>query len=381
MKLLKIYIVLLLLVFAAGCKEEIRHRINFYHFLHVEEYEIECTMCHGEMSEGMFASADMDICVECHEDEVDADEINSETCGKCHLEKDLESIEPHDYERPTRGVFRHSEALSGSCRLCHVDTVKEGSTKVAFWTRDDVIAIRNRAHTLDFDCKTCHENINKDTPWDNHKTDWINRHKIFAAEEKPLCTQCHIQENCRECHQQQAPSSHINSWTGKLHGIEATWGRESCQVCHQDDFCFECHLNNPPTDHNIPGPNNPWRSVHGVSGDLIRCDACHTSESCSECHAVTKPNSHVAGWLPSRIHCSNCHFEASNCSTCHARSANEIHDAIAPVIPAPGVHSVSNECLNGSCHVIGGLTQPVNQLPKATHDIFDESECLTCHQR
>ncbi len=339
MKLFKLFIFILLLVLFAGCKEEIVYRINFYHYLHVEEYEIECTMCHGELEDGMFASADMEACSECHEDEVDADEVNSETCGKCHLQKDLEEIEGPDYERPTKGVFRHTEGLSGLCRKCHADTVKEGSTKVAFWTREDVIKIRNRAHALGLDCQTCHEKINKDTPWDNHKTNWIKRHGMFAAEEKPLCTQCHKQAVCRECHQQQPPSSHINLWRLQTHGIEASWGRENCQLCHQNDFCVSCH-------------------------------------------ADTKPSSHIAGWLPSRIHCSNCHYSATECSVCHARSTNEIHAADAPFAPGHlGVFATPTNCLASTCHVLGGgLTQPQNQFPKATHDIFDEAVCLTCHQ-
>lgn len=338
MKRLTLYILILMLVLFAGCKEEIKHRINFYHYLHVEEYEFECTTCHGEMTDGMFAQADMDICVECHEDEVEADEISPETCGKCHLDKDLEEIEVADYERPTRGVFRHSEALSGSCRKCHIDTVKEGSTKVAYWTRDDVIAIRGRAHSLGLDCQTCHESINRDTPWDNHKTNWTKQHGMFATEEESLslCIQCHNRENCRECHQQQAPSSHVNLWRWQTHGIEASWNRENCQTCHQDDFCI----------------------------------GCHTS---------TKPKSHTAVWgSTNNSHCSNCHLSVTECNICHSGSTNEIHNAYAP--GPPGGHINSTACLNSLCHVIGGSVLPENRLPKASHDIFDESECLTCHQ-
>ncbi len=375
MKLSKIYILLLFIILIAGCREEIKHRINFYHYLHVEEHEIECTLCHGEMTEGLFAPADMEICVECHEDEVDADEISRDTCGKCHLEKDLENIESHDYEIPTRGVFRHSEALNDSCRECHVDTVKEGSTKVAFWTRDDVIEIRNRAHSLGFDCQTCHENINKQTPWDNHKTDWIKRHRQFAEEENPVCTQCHSQENCRECHQQQAPSSHTNLWRLQTHGIEASWGRENCQVCHQNDFCSACHSSTRPRSH-----NSGWRSIHGLFSDLESCQVCHTTEACSYCHSITKPTSHISGWL-TNLHCFNCHISESNCNVCHASSAGEIHDASAPLITQPfhAALATPNECLTTpGCHSPG--SGGIFELNPALHFIFDESECRSCHQ-
>jgi hypothetical protein len=373
MKLSRFYIYLLLLpvVFFAGCKEETKYRINFYHYLHVEENGSECVDCHGELTEGMFVAADMDVCAECHEDEVEADDINAETCGKCHLEKDLDDIGAPDYERPTRGVFRHSEDLRDSCRICHFDTVKEGSTKVAFWTRADVVEIRTRAHALGRDCKTCHENLNKVTPLKNHDTNWTKRHGMFAAEEEALCTMCHNQENCRECHQREAPSSHVNLWRWQTHGVEASWNRESCQVCHQNDFCVSCHSETKPRSH-----VSNWQNNHGVLGDVDSCQTCHPSDFCSYCHSVTKPNSHVGGWLSgANLHCSNCHIGISNCSVCHARSVISIHSS-APPIKQP-FHSLladPTDCLNVACHSAGGAKPPL-----ATHFIFDDSECVNCH--
>jgi hypothetical protein len=282
----------------------------------------------------MFAAADHEICVDCH-DEVEADDVTRDTCGMCHIEKDLDTIGEGVQEKPTRGVFRHSEELSDSCQECHVDTVKEGVTKVAFWKRSDVVEIRNRAHLLGRDCQTCHESMNKDTPWKNHDTNWTKRHGMFATEEMELCNLCHMEENCRECHQQQAPSSHINLWKRQAHGIEASWNRENCQVCHQDDFCVACHT-------------------------------------------FSKPSSHVAGWLSARLHCTNCHLSSSDCSICHARGVRDIHNVSAPAITQP-FHSLlvnPNNCLNVACHVAGGAKPPLF----SNHLIFTESECLNCHQ-
>ena len=370
MKLSKYYIVILLVVLSIGCREEDKYRLNFNHFLHVDDFEIECTFCHGEMAEGLFSAADMEVCVECHEEEVDADEVTRETCGKCHVEKDLDTIGEADHERPTRGVFRHSEALNGSCRICHENTLKEGVTKLIVWERSDVVEIRKKGHLMDLDCKACHENINAETPWENHDTNWITRHGMYAAEEEPLCTQCHEEENCRECHQRQKPSSHVNVWTWRTHGIEASWNRQNCQLCHQDDFCTACHTSTQPRSH-----NSQWRYVHGLSNDLDACQVCHQPDFCTYCHSVTQPRSHVAGWL-STLHCTNCHFSTSNCSVCHQRSTGEIHDAFALPIKQP-FHSLlvnPTECLNAACHAPGGA----EPLP-ANHFIFDESECTICH--
>jgi len=334
MRLFHIYIAILLIVLFAGCKEETKYRINFYHFLHVEENEQECTDCHGELTDGMFATADHEICADCH-DEVEADDVTRDTCGKCHIERDLETIGEGFQEKPTRGVFRHSEALSDSCQECHVDTVKEGVTKVVFWTRSDVVAIRNRAHSLGRDCQTCHESMNKVTPWKNHETNWTKRHGLIAADEMELCNLCHIQENCRECHQEQAPSSHVNLWRWQTHGIEASWNRENCQVCHQDDFCVECHT-------------------------------------------FSKPRSHVAGWRSSNLHCNTCHLSSSECSICHTRSVFEIHSATATVRTTPFHDNPAfTSCMTtAGCH---DNSAPAVRRLSLIHFVFDESECLTCH--
>lgn len=341
MRLVRIYIAIFLIILFSGCREELKYRINFYHYLHVEENEQECADCHGELTDGLFSPADHEICVGCH-DEVEADDIGRDTCGKCHVEKDLEAIGEGFREKPTRGVFRHSDALGESCQECHVDTVKEGATKVAFWRRSDVIAIRERAHQLGYDCQTCHESMGKDTPWENHKINWIKRHGMVAVEEMSLCNLCHMEENCHECHQQQAPSSHVNLWRLQTHGIEASWNRENCQVCHQDDFCT----------------------------------ACHTS---------TKPRSHIAGWLSTNRHCFNCHVSDSECSICHTRGVRDIHDAYAPLITQP-IHSAfanPNACLTTvGCHdPVTGTSAPLDiRLNPSTHYIFSESDCLNCHQ-
>ena len=187
----KFAFILLALVLFTGCQEEVKYRINFYHYPHVDEYEIDCMFCHRETTEGMFAQADMDVCVECHEEEVDADEVSRDTCGKCHLEKDLGNIEIDDYERLTRGVFRHSDELRASCRECHVDTVKEGSKMAGFLMRADVIEIRKRAHLLRFDCKICHENINISTRWEKQQKNGSKHHGAFTVNDKPLCILCH----------------------------------------------------------------------------------------------------------------------------------------------------------------------------------------------
>jgi hypothetical protein len=189
----KVAFIILLLVFFTGCQKEVKYRVNFYHYLHVEEHEIDCMFCHGVMTEGMFAQADMDVCIECHEEEVDADEIRRDTCGKCHLDKDLDNIVLHDYERPTRGVFRHSEELSNSCQVCHINTVKEGSKKLVFWTRANVIEIRKKAHSLSSDCKICHENINKTTPWIGQQQTGSKHNGSYTTDDRPLCVLCHVE--------------------------------------------------------------------------------------------------------------------------------------------------------------------------------------------
>ncbi len=327
-------LILVGLLLASGCDEEEQYVLRFSHHLHVEENGIECGECHEETEQGLFTLPAHDICVMCHEDIIETDKIAEETCGTCHVEQDLEAIgklEPP--KRPTRDVFRHSEALQGACRECHGTMFVEGVEHIWVWTREDVVAIREKGMATDRPCKACHQELDPKWAPSNHQRNWIDRHGVYAAEHEFDCTSCHFPDNCDECHRARQPSSHNTLWRLRTHGIEASWDRQRCQVCHQEDFC-------------------------------------------SGCHRDVRPRSHSAAWR--QRHCLQCHSSLSlgtGCETCHPGGI-EVHEDLAP----PAWHAdLAISCLNSGCHgPVDG--SPNIRLVPSQHPFLDETECQNCHQ-
>lgn len=296
-----------------SCEEEERYILRFSHSLHVVEMEMECPDCHGQVTEGEIVQPDHDSCIACHEDVIEADEISRETCGTCHIEKDLEAIgEGAEPKKVTRGVFRHSSALQDRCRACHGDLLEEDVEQVRAWTRSDVVAVREAAHAMDLECVDCHEELSRDSIPEPHLKGWTRRHGIVAEEKDAICSACHHDTTCRECHQSQQPNSHNNLWRLRTHGIEASWARERCAVCHQDDFCAACHSGTQPRSHTAR-----WRDRH--------CLVCHT------------------GQVPGQ-----------GCGVCHEGEFRSIHDPIMPDEPVEHIPDWPDYlCFGPNCHAGG----------------------------
>ena len=242
--------VLPLLLLAAGCEEKDEYALRFSHNLHVVELETGCPDCHGAVTAGEAVRPDHDTCIACHEDLIEVDEITKETCGACHVEQDLETIGAGPRPKPvTRAVFVHTPALDEKCDSCHGHLLAEDAEQVPVLTRSMVVAMRETAHAMELPCQDCHDYLDADTVPENHRKGWTNRHGLLAQEPDAVCSACHHDTACRECHQSQQPASHNNLWRNRTHGIESTWDRERCRVCHQDDFCVACHSEMQPRSH------------------------------------------------------------------------------------------------------------------------------------
>ena len=296
------------LVGISACKEKDRFVLNFSHSLHVDENGMSCSDCHGELENGHFKEPDHDTCSDCHSDLIDSNDITVETCGVCHVEKDLTAIgeEEEDDEEETTGVFQHSSSLEGKCTLCHSKNIGKEATQIKEMTRSDVVEAREKAHSSGIDCQACHgKEIGVDIAPSNHSQNWVKRHGVYSAEEDASCTVCHPQESCKECHQSQKPTSHNNLWRIKTHGMEASWDRDTCMTCHKNDYCIGCHKDTQPQSHRAN-----WRDRH--------CLGCHASDSagtgCSLCHEGNIRNEgHTENWtsmhnsLPTDFDCLVCH--------------------------------------------------------------------------
>lgn len=318
-------------IFVVGCDEE-DFVLRFSHSTHVKDNEMACTDCHGELGAAL-KTPDHDVCTQCHQEIVEADKISKETCGTCHVEKDLETIgETEAKKPPAKGIFIHTKDLEGRCDKCHGDLLNEKAERIPVLTKKDITAMRTRGHALSLPCVTCHVDLDQRTKPETHQRDWKRLHGVLSlAEEGTTCDMCHTKESCAECHQSEQPSYHTNLFRLKTHGMQGSWDRQRCRTCHQDDFCASCHKD-------------------------------------------TKPRSHGAGWQ-SR-HCANCHTDTdpnSGCQTCH-EGGIEVHDMTPPIWH----RDVHVSCLTVGCHAPG--TGGPRSLIPLKHPFLDETECSICHR-
>ena len=405
-------------VLLSGCDRDEQYGLSFNHFQHVTDLEIACADCHGEIGEKGFREIDHDACVDCHDDVVEADDINAETCGYCHKLKNLDDLgsEEDTPSTASRGVFVHTAALGGMCRDCHGMLFDERKDRVPEMSRSMLVNMRDRAHGFDMPCSACHVGFAADVEPASHARNWTRRHGFNGEQEPALCSTCHREETCRECHQTTMPQSHNNQWRLRTHGIKAAWDRQRCQVCHEQDSCAECHAEVKPRYHNAG-----WSKSH--------CFGCHTSmeagTGCATCHEAlieTHPSPHAAGW--SRRHCDNCHDgspEAETCVLCHpggldahpdphsagwgTRHCDNCHEGTAEEQECRVCHPGSLEthvdphtagweerhCFNchtgaeaaeecGICHEGGGSLDSHSDYWPPVHDRFGvEIDCFFCH--
>ncbi len=289
-----------LIAFLSGCEEDEEHyQLRFSHYLHVTENEMGCDECHGEPGQPDFNTITHETCLDCHE-EPEAEDIAADTCGICHQEKQValyeeaaakaseaeapegEEAEVGDVEAAgaARSVFVHTEALAENCTDCHDYLLNEELVTVPELRRDDIVAIRNKAHMSGQDCTTCHVDMDPAIAPATHDMVWSRRHGQFAMQSDASCSVCHTQDSCSDCHSVMQPSSHNNMFRMKTHGAMAAWSRESCQVCHTVDSCTSCHATTRPKSHNARWAAPGKKPTH--------CISCHTEtapgQGCVVCH-------------------------------------------------------------------------------------------------
>lgn len=305
----------LLLLLLSGCDEE-QYRLKFSHYIHVTDNGMDCEDCHGELGNPELATLSHESCSDCH-DETDAEEINADTCGYCHEKKLLPRLAEWQPEpdAPRRDVFVHTEAMAGKCSECHGAILSEDLEVVPRLQRADILEIRDKGHRSEQDCLMCHVDMDRYQAPPNHDLVWERRHGQLGMQEDAVCSVCHSEDSCRECHSVMQPVSHNNMWRLRTHGIVSAWDRQRCMVCHEEDSCISCHSQVKPRSH---GPL--WGERHGT-WDPGRCMVCHEPDYCNSCHSQNAPRSHRANW--DDRHCMGCHItNGDNCVVCHEQGNN-----------------------------------------------------------
>lgn len=214
-------------------------------------------------------------------------------CGQCHGEIQEIELATRDQLPRMRGCFgchQYPDAAArgnakGNCETCHLagNAQLGGKMKIAFPSGTLVPPrwMHNAAHTPDF----------------------IQRHKMVAANDSQFCANCHKEDFCTGCHDGRVRprSIHPNDYIS-MHPVEARLATQKCQSCHREQsFCLQCHQRlgitmSGPSDVRSAGrfhppksiwsdpPRNPGHHAQEAKRNLNACVACHIERDCVVCH-------------------------------------------------------------------------------------------------
>jgi hypothetical protein len=257
--------------YVRGTVELARTNLRFEHSKHMRSVDGDCVRCHVAATEQRPESIlpKMASCFGCHEHQ---DQWTLRDCDGCHVNLHDEGVMPDDHmahdgdfvrEHGVRAASArdlcstcHSER---SCAACHgVGTVPALPAKLAF---DDV-----RLSGL-------------------HRAGFVSRHAEEARADPGVCSTCHSESSCVDCHTRQHvaagstsvnphPANWITGGGGGEHGIQARIDPTSCAGCHGgagEQLCVSCHKVGGPGG-NPHGRN--FASTKNASRDMP-CRLCH----------------------------------------------------------------------------------------------------------
>jgi hypothetical protein len=312
--------------------------LHFDHARHTAKMRIPCTYCHpqattsGHVGDRLLPSPSR--CDPCHtSDHSDLNAVRGSLtdCGSCHVDHD-----PRDGNRVARVVlptanlrFSHRAHAERNiaCGTCHASVRDAGLA-----TRDHLPRMPTclgchaqtgpAAGDARGECTVCHlseegQRIRTEFPtgtllpprWlggADHGPGWSERHKHVAASNTALCSTCHEERECVDCHDGRVRPRriHPNDWLS-LHAAAAKQGSPTCTDCHrQQSFCLSCHqrvgvsARGPDARSAERGRFHPpaaiWSGAtvgaghHGweAKRNLNVCVSCHTERDCTTCHAT-----------------------------------------------------------------------------------------------
>lgn len=277
------------------------------------------------------------------------------TCSPCHQQASeellLRSQRPSNEPAPLayQISFDHQRHLrmggiKGQCVPCHSGAVVEQSSLFPPMER----CFECHEHQAQWEqgqCGPCHQldQVRALVPrsFVRHDRGFLRGHGNDARNHPALCTSCHTQQQCDDCHdltqksrvEDRHPEAFERQFThppGFLvhHAIEARSRPGRCLTCHTPPTCDGCHLErgvsasaaaalNPhPPGWAFGNPRS--RNFHGQAArrDLLACVGCHDNgpaTNCIDCHRVGGPggNPHPRGsWTsrsPDEPMCRYCH--------------------------------------------------------------------------
>ena len=243
-----------------------RPNMVFSHKKHAVR-NINCQQCHGEVQELELATRDqlprMRGCFGCHQMDDASRGLAKSDCTTCHVK---------DMATGTTQALPEHVANSGGGKIKMM--FASGTMKPPRW-------MHNAAHTPDF----------------------IERHKMVAANDSEFCANCHKEDFCTGCHDGRVRprNIHPNDYIS-MHPIEARQATLKCTSCHREQsFCVGCHQRvgvtmsgpseardtgrfHPPKNIWSDAPRKPGHHAQEAMRNINACVSCHVERDCVICH-------------------------------------------------------------------------------------------------
>lgn len=262
-------------------------------------------------------------CMTCHTEPHDKSE-----CSTCHAK-------PLAVERATEMrihlKFRHDihvKEVKGNCVRCHTEIARSDvsllpkmATCFGCHQHKDQFKVR--------DCNGCHVNIRTEDSRPEshipHGSDFLAQHATRAAAARDLCSSCHTESFCSDCHGKSVPllaerrmfdatmgtGMHRAGFRSR-HSDEARAEPGMCVTCHSESSCVGCHTANDvgPASAGVSSPHPAgWVGLpgtpnqHGLRArsNPMECAGCHSGAGeklCVGCHRVggVGGTPHAPGW-------------------------------------------------------------------------------------
>ncbi len=301
----------------------------FEHRAHVIK-GINCVECHAGIALAgdtgpLHFPADA-ICRGCHSKPHDENE-----CGGCHGESFVREGAELAREHLRFEHKTHMADVKGDCVRCHVGVAESQPAELRPKMATCFGCHKHQDQWSLRDCDGCHVDLQTEgtlpTSHLVHEGDWIREHGVRAASARDLCSTCHSERSCASCHgvgtvpalparlafDTVALSGLHRAGFKSRHALEARADPALCTTCHSESSCIDCHA----TSHVAPGTttNNPhppdWVTAtggqHGQQAriDPMSCAGCHGGageQLCVGCHRVggSGGNPHGAGFTSTK---------------------------------------------------------------------------------
>jgi hypothetical protein len=301
----------------------------FEHRAHVLK-GISCVACHAGVAnagdEGPLHFPSDVQCRECH-----ARPHDERSCTGCHGESYVRQGVELARAQLRFEHTRHMLPARGDCVRCHVE-VTEPRPQALLPTMASCFGCHEHQDQWTLrDCNGCHVDLaGEATPPDDHlihDADFVREHGTRAASERDLCATCHSERSCASCHgvgtvpalparlafdDVRMSGLHRAGFFAR-HPDEARADPGLCTTCHSEQSCIDCHTRKGVAGATAIDPHPPdWVTgpgggEHGQQAriDPASCAGCHGGageQLCVGCHRVGGPggNPHGRGFASSK---------------------------------------------------------------------------------